>query len=128
LEAVILDTNAISAMAEGDTDLERILPDVPWQFIPVICLGEYRAGVIRSRAREELEKWLRELEESRRVLLVERETAKFYADIVADLRSRGCMIPMNDVWIAALALQHDLPVLSRDEHFDQVKRLRRIPW
>ena len=125
---MILDTNAISAMAEGDTDLERILPDVPSQFIPVICLGEYRAGAIRSRARGELEKWLRELEESRRVLLVERETAKFYADIVADLRSRGCMIPMNDVWIAALALQHDLPVLSRDEHFDQVKRLRRIPW
>ncbi|MBV8223901.1 MAG: PIN domain-containing protein, partial [Verrucomicrobia bacterium] len=85
-------------------------------------------GVIRSRAREELEKWLRELEESRRVLLVERETAQFYADIVADLRSRGCMIRMNDVWIAALALQHDLPVLARDEHFDQVKRLRRIPW
>ena len=125
---MILDTNAISAMAEGDTRLEKILPDVPAQFIPVICLGEYRAGVIRSRAREELEKWLRELEESRRVLLVERETARFYAEIVADLRSRGCMIPMNDVWIASLALQHDLAVLSRDEHFDQVKRLRRVAW
>jgi len=125
---VILDTNAICAMAEGDTDLERILPDAPSQFIPVICLGEYRAVVVRSRAREELEEWLRELEESRRVLLVERETARYYAEIVADLRSRGCMIPMNDVWIASLALQHDLPVLSRDEHFDQVKRLRRIAW
>ena len=60
-------------------------------------------------AREELEKWLWDLEESRRVLRVEGETAKFHADIVADLRSRGWMIPMNDVWIAALALQHDLP-------------------
>jgi predicted nucleic acid-binding protein len=47
---------------------------------------------------------------------------------VADLRQRGCMIPINDVWIASLAQQHKLPVLSRDAHFDQVKNLRRISW
>jgi tRNA(fMet)-specific endonuclease VapC len=125
---VILDTNAISAMAEGDTALEIVLPDVRSQFIPVICLGEYRSGIIRSRARRELDRWLDMLASSRRVLPVELETTRYYAQIVADLRQRGCMIPMNNVWIAALAQQHALQVLSRDLHFDQVKNLRRVSW
>ncbi len=125
---MILDTNAISAMAEGDTALEEVLPDVRSQFLPVICLGEYRSGIIRSRAHRELDRWLSMLAGSRRVLPIELETTLFYAEIVADLRQRGCMIPMNDVWIAALAKQYELPVLSRDAHFDQVKDLRRVSW
>lgn len=125
---MILDTNAISAMAEGDKGLEEVLPDVRSQFIPVICLGEYRSAIIRSRARRELDRWLDLLASSRRVLPVELETTRYYAEIVADLRQRGCMIPMNDVWIAALAQQHKLPVLSRDRHFDHIKNLRRVSW
>ena len=115
-------------MAEEDVELEKVLPDVSSQFLPVICLGEYRSGIIRSRARRELDRWLSGLAGSRRVLPIELETTLFYAEIVADLRQRGCMIPMNDVWIAALAQQHELPVLSRDAHFDQVKNLRRVSW
>jgi tRNA(fMet)-specific endonuclease VapC len=125
---VILDTNAISAMAEGDTGLEKVLPDVRSQFIPVICLGEYRSGIIRSRSRRELDRWLNLLGSTRRILPIEMDTTLFYAEIVADLRQRGCMIPINDVWIAALSQQHKLPVLSRDGHFDQVKNLRRVSW
>jgi tRNA(fMet)-specific endonuclease VapC len=125
---VILDTNAISAMAESDTALERVLPDVRSQFIPVICLGEYRSGIIRSRFRRELDRWLNLLASSRQILSLELDTTPFYAEIVADLCQRGCMIPINDVWIASLAQQHKLPVLSRDAHFDQVKNLRRISW
>lgn len=125
---MILDTNAISAMAEGDTGLEKVLPDVRSQFIPVICLGEYRSGIIRSRSRRELDRWLNLLGSTRRILPIEMDTTLFYAEIVADLRQRGCMIPINDVWIAALSQQHKLPVLSRDGHFDQVKNLRRVSW
>ena len=94
---MILDTNAISAMAEGDTALEKVLPDVASQFIPVICVGEYRAGIIQSKARKELERWLAMLEQSRSVLGVEVNTAHFYAGVIADLRKRGRMIPINDV-------------------------------
>ena len=125
---MILDTNAISAMAEGDTALEKVLPDVASQFIPVICVGEYRAGIIQSKARKERERWLAMLERSRSVLGVEVNTAHFYAGVIADLRKRGRMIPINDVWIAALALQHDLPVVSRDRHFDEVKNVCRVSW
>ena len=68
------------------------------------------------------------LASTRRILPIEEDTTALYAEIVADLRQRGCMIPINDVWIASLAQQHKLPVLSRDAHFDEVKNLRRVSW
>jgi tRNA(fMet)-specific endonuclease VapC len=46
----------------------------------------------------------------------------------ASLKKAGRPIPANDVWIAALAIQHRLPVMSRDEHFDVVPGLRRQGW
>jgi hypothetical protein len=57
-----------------------------------------------------------------------RHTAEHYAEVRADLRKRGQPIPGNDVWLAALARQHALPILSRDRHFDFVPGLRRISW
>ena len=55
-------------------------------------------------------------------------TADAYADIRLELRQRGSLIPPNDVWIAALARQHALPVLSNDGHFDAVDRIQRIAF
>jgi predicted nucleic acid-binding protein len=55
-------------------------------------------------------------------------TALAYARLRAALRRSGRPIPANDAWIAALALQHRLPVLSRDEHFDVVAGLERKGW
>jgi tRNA(fMet)-specific endonuclease VapC len=56
------------------------------------------------------------------------QTLPFYSRIRHQLKQDGTPIPENDVWIAALAAQHHLPVLSRDAHFDQVKSLRRVSW
>lgn len=125
---MILDTNAISAMAEADENIEKVLPEPAAQFIPVVCIGEYRAGIIRSRARKELQRWLNLLEQTRPILLVDLQTAGFYAEIVADLRKRGRIIPINDVWIAALARQYGMTILSQDRHFDEVKNVRRSAW
>lgn len=55
-------------------------------------------------------------------------TARHYADIRSELRSAGRPIPENDIWIAALARQHHLPIVSRDEHFDGISGVRRIGW
>ena len=56
------------------------------------------------------------------------ETASAYAGIRLSLKAAGTPIPVNDAWIAALARQHQLPVLSRDTHFDAVENLERISW
>jgi predicted nucleic acid-binding protein len=62
------------------------------------------------------------------VLHVDRSTASQYAAIRGALKQRGRPIPSNDAWIAALALQHRMPVVSRDAHFDEVSGLERVAW
>jgi tRNA(fMet)-specific endonuclease VapC len=63
-----------------------------------------------------------------RVLEVTDATSRHYAAIRHDLRVAGTPIPVNDTWIAALARQHALPVLSNDTHFDAVRNIRRMGW
>jgi tRNA(fMet)-specific endonuclease VapC len=125
---VILDTNALSAMADGDPDLEPVLRLASAVALPVIVLGEYRYGVRQSRNRARYERWLADLVENCRVLDVDGHTTEHYADVRADLKRSGQPIPGNDVWLAALARQHSLPILSRDRHFDFVRGLRRVSW
>ena len=125
---MIVDTNALSAMADGDSVLESVLQDASMVALPVIALGEYRYGVRGSRHKVKYEKWLADLSESCRILNVDEATTEFYAGIRTELKRTGQPIPGNDVWIAALARQHALPVLSRDHHFDLVPGLRRIRW
>lgn len=125
---MILDTNALSAMADGDSELEVVLMEASEVAIPVIVLGEYRYGIAQSRNRVHYEDWLRDVIKVCRVLNVDEGTANEYAHIRGELRRGGRPIPGNDVWIAALARQHDMPVLSRDQHFDVVAKLTRVGW
>ena len=62
------------------------------------------------------------------LLAVTSETSRFYADIRHELRLAGQPIPENDLWIAALARQHGLTLLSNDAHFDHLSGLKRISW
>jgi len=96
--------------------------------IPVIVLGEYRYGIAQSRNRPHYEEWLKQLTANCSVLDVDDETASEYALVRAELKRGGRPIPGNDVWIAALAHQHAMPVISRDEHFDVVPKVKRISW
>jgi len=125
---VILDTNALSAMADGNAELEPVLRRATEAAVPAIVLGEYRYGIRRSRDRSRYEQWLPVVLAGCRVLAVDEGTAEHYAEIRDELKRRGRPIPANDVWIAALARQHKLPLLSRDKHFDFVPGLTRIGW
>lgn len=125
---MILDTNAFSALAEGEPALSAVLSKASGVSVPVIVLGEYRFGISQSRRRAQYEHWLTEYLPTFRVLDVDEQTAVPYGDIRADLKRAGTPIPANDVWIAALCRQHSLPVLSRDRHFDAVPGLTRLTW
>ena len=63
-----------------------------------------------------------------RVLEITSDTAAQYAELRCELKRAGTPIPANDAWIAALCHQHSLPILSRDQHFDLVKGIRRLSW
>ena len=125
---MLLDTNAISAWAEGDMDLLRALRgDRPW-YLPSIGLGEYRFGLIKSNRRAALERWLERIEFVCGILMPDALTARHYAETRALLEQAHTPIPYHDIWIAALAIQHQLPVVTRDTHFDRISGIRRITW
>jgi tRNA(fMet)-specific endonuclease VapC len=126
--AVILDTNAFSALFGGDRSIGEALAGEDRHHLPVIAIGEYRYGLVRSRDRGRLGRLLDLLIHHCIVLPIEVETTAHYAVLREELRQLGRPIPENDVWIAALARQHDLPVITRDDHFDQVSGLRRVSW
>ena len=125
---MILDTNGLSALADGNVTLEPILRQADGIALPVIVLGEYRYGIRQSRNRVRYERWLAEAAAGYKVLNVDEETARYYAEVREELKTKGRPIPANDLWIAALTRQHRMPLLSRDQHFDFVSGLKRIGW
>ena len=125
---MILDTNAVSDLFAGNEALAKALGDTERHHLPVLVLGEYRYGLLASRQRRVLEALLETLEKDSVVLSPDRETAIHYAAIRRQLREDGQPLPENDVWIAALARQHSLSVVTRDAHFDKVRGLGRVTW
>ncbi len=125
---MIFDTNALSALAEGDTGAMQRLASASQAAIPVIVLGEYRFGIAQSRQKQGYQEWLEEIVAEARVLDVNEQTAIWYAEVRLELKEKGAPIPSNDLWIAALSRQHNLPILSRDRHFDRIEGVRRLDW
>ena len=125
---MILDTNALSAFVDGDVQVGEVLRRQSRAAIPVIVLGEFRYGIAGSRHRGEYETWLDAHLPYFDILPVTDDTAIAYAALRVALKRSGRPIPANDAWIAALALQHRLPLLSRDGHFDVVPNLDRRNW
>lgn len=126
--ALILDTNALSAAADGAPDAVEILNRSERIAVPVIVIGEYRFGISQSRQRQAYEKWLADWLAAVDVLPIDQETAQHYADIALELKKIGRPVPTNDLWIAALCRQYSLPLMSRDKHFDAVRGIERITW
>ena len=125
---MILDTNALSAIADGDEGLADELGSVSVPSLPSIVLGEFRYGILGSKFHARYERWLQSSLAAFSILSVDGDTAVHYAAIRFGLRSRGTPIPENDIWIAALALQYRLPVLSRDRHFGFIPEIRHVAW
>jgi tRNA(fMet)-specific endonuclease VapC len=125
---MILDTNALSAFADNDAALLRVLPrDRPW-YLPVIAIGEYRFGLMGSRERTAREAWLDRLTSVVTVLEISANTALHYAAVRHELKAANQKIPPNDSWIAALAREHGMSIITRDNHFDLVHGVTRVGW
>jgi tRNA(fMet)-specific endonuclease VapC len=125
---LILDTNALSAFVDGQPQIGAILGSEGRAAIPVIVLGEFRYGITGSRHRKTYEEWLETHLRHFDLLAITAETTVPYAALRAALKRLGRPIPANDAWIAALAMQYRLPILSRDEHFDGLSDVQRVGW
>jgi predicted nucleic acid-binding protein len=125
---VILDTNALSAWADGKAAIKPSLSSASKLVVPAVVLGEFDFGIRQSRHYRRYIDWLEKSLRNTEIAVVDEKTAKLYGDIRLALKKAGTPIPVNDAWIAASALQFDLPILSRDAHFDSVDGVSRIAW
>lgn len=125
MSALVVDTNAYSGFLLGNAKAVSILRAAHEIHLPLIVLAEllagFAAGTRSRRNREELARFMA----SPRVHMLkpDQKTAQHYADVYAALRAQGTPIPTNDLWIAALARQHRMPLLSFDAHFSLVPGL-----
>lgn len=120
---VLLDTNIVLALFAGEPLVVQRLAASQQTFVPVTVLGELYHGALQSvRVAENLAR-LRELSSRIIVLSCDTGTAETYGSIRTDLARKGKPIPQNDVWIAAIARQHDLVLLTKDLHFTHIDHL-----
>ncbi|MCI0553204.1 MAG: type II toxin-antitoxin system VapC family toxin [Anaerolineae bacterium] len=124
----LLDTNIVIALFADDALVKENLANTEEIFIPSIVIGELFYGVHKSaRAKENLAR-IEDLASSSVILGCDTETARVYGEIKDVLRIKGHPIPENDIWIAAIAVQHNLTLVSRDGHFSEIENLKVIVW
>jgi tRNA(fMet)-specific endonuclease VapC len=123
---MILDTNALSAWADGNPACRSVFAEAARLVVPTIVLGEYQYGIRQSRHRKRYEEWLAQNLPFAEVHPVTDTTANHYADLRIHLKTTGTPIPANDLWIAATAADLRLPLLSNDSHFDLIPSLIRM--
>jgi predicted nucleic acid-binding protein len=120
-----LDTNRLTDLFKGDARLAEWLETCDEVWIPLIVLAEIKAGFYAGAQQERNQVLLRKLLSKNTVgiLMPGRETAEQYARVFVQLKRAGTPIPDNDLWIAALALEHDLMLITRDRHFRHIPQL-----
>jgi len=125
---VLVDTNRYRDFCEGDRSALEVIQKAARIYLPFVVIAELRSGFICGTHSRRNEKFLTMFLNSERVeaLYPDENTTHHYSRIFAQLRLQGTPIPVNDIWIAALAVQHDLIVYSRDSHFDNLPQIARI--
>ena len=125
---IVLDTNRYSAADGGDPPTLAVLQSAHRIHIPFVVLGELRYGFANGGRAAENERRLQQFLSNPRVrpLWADDQTTVEYARLSAYVRKQGTPIPTDDVWIAALAVQHGLPLYTRDRHFDRLPQVQRI--
>jgi tRNA(fMet)-specific endonuclease VapC len=125
---IALDTNRYTDLCRGDTSVIETVETAGEVWLPFIVVGELRAGFAVGTQGPRNESVLRRflLRPRTEILYADEQTTHHYANIYRQLRAQGTPIPTNDMWIAALALQHSLVLCARDAHFDTLPQLARV--
>ena len=125
---VALDTNRYVDLCKGLTETVTLLEEAEAILLPFVVLGELRAGFAQGRRTAENERILRSflLKDGVRVLFADDQTTHHYAAVFRQLRKQGTPVPTNEMWLAALVLQHNLALHARDRHFDHLPQLVRV--
>jgi len=125
---VAIDTNRYVDLCKGVAPTVSLLEKAEAVVLPFVVLAELRAGFAHGRREADNERTLRRflLKVGVRVLFPDDQTTHHYASVFRQLRKQGTPIPTNDMWLAALVLQHNLALHARDKHFDHLPQLVRV--
>ncbi len=126
--SIILDTNSVIAYLNGDAEVARKIELIPELLLPSVVIGEMVYGAMQSARREDNLKLLKEFGSVCEIILCGESVAYEYGRIKSKLKENGKKIPENDIWIAACAIDANLPLLSKDTHFDFVDDLQCVTW
>ena len=125
---ILLDTNASSRLLQGDRDIKDTVERSSAVYISTIVIGEllaaFKGGSREGRNKTILNKFLEQPTVS--LAKVDLDTAEYYAQIFDNLKEKGKPIPMNDVWIAASALEMGAVLVTQDRHFTNISGLRTL--
>jgi len=122
---IFLDTSAYSAFKRGHPQIQHRIREASEIRLSPVVLGELRVGFLKGTRLAENLAGLKQFLASPRVelVLVNEETAERYALIFDSLRQAGTPIPINDIWIAASAMQYGSVLLTTDPHFRSVAQI-----
>lgn len=126
--SALLDTNIVIALFNGEKGIAEKLDKLKEVFIPSIVAGELYYGAYSSASKIKNLAKINSFTGSCLILEVDEITASFYGEIKSTLKKKGTPIPENDIWIAALAAQHNLSVITRDSHFKNITQLSIVGW
>lgn len=124
---IALDTNQAIAILNNAITGEKVR-SYDAIYLPVPVVGELRFGALNSQRQAENSERIDTLVQHCTVLVIDEQTTSVYASIRRDLKQKGRPIPGNDVWIAALCVQHELPLATDDSHFLEVADLQVVNW
>ena len=123
-----LDASRYVDLCRGVAETVALVAEAEAVFLPCVVVGQLRAGFALGRRGIDNERTLRRflLKDGVRVLLADDQTTHHYAAVYRQLRKQGTRMPPNDMWVAALVLQHNLALHARDAHFDHLPQLARL--
>ena len=124
----LLDTNVLIALLKDEIEIQDRSQNVTIVSLPVPAIGELYYGARKSGNPIENLARVNRLTQRFPLLFCDLETARWYGIIKNRLRRKGRPIPNNDIWIAAIAMQHGLILVTRDSHFDEVDSLQTERW
>jgi len=124
----LLDTSAAIGRINQSAGAIQVMERADELFLPVIALGELFGGAEHSKRTLANYAEIEQLAMECTIIGCDFDTARHYGRISHQLRVKGRPIPQNDIWIAALAIQYNLTLLTRDAHFGEVDELMVQGW
>lgn len=127
MKRIGVDTNIAIDFLNGNFEIVSLLETFDEICIPITVCGELLFGAMNSTRRIDNIQNFKSFISACTILSVNLLVAENYAAVRKELKDRGRPIPENDIWIAAICLSHNLPLITKDKHFKEISSLTLVP-